>query len=108
MILILEELIINRETVRQTITEDLDMRNISAKLVPRILTDDQKQRRIPGEEIYNKHGPSTLFTWFSPLPFLAPSKIKKKNALKGQRFTDIPDIQRKVTTLLRGIPENDF
>jgi histone-lysine N-methyltransferase SETMAR len=32
---------------------------------------------------------------------------KLKNTLKGQRFNDIPDIQRKVT-LLRGIAENDF
>jgi transposase len=36
--------------------------------------------------------------WFFP---------KLKNALKGQIFADIPDIQRNVT-LLRGIPENDF
>jgi hypothetical protein len=33
---------------------------------------------------------------------------KLKNALKGQRFADLSDIQRKVKTLLRGIPENDF
>jgi hypothetical protein len=32
---------------------------------------------------------------------------KLKNALKGQIFADIPDIQRNVT-LLRGIPEIDF
>jgi hypothetical protein len=37
---------------------------------------------------------------------LALSNIK--NALKGQRFADIPDIQRNVTTLLRGIPEKMF
>jgi hypothetical protein len=42
-----------------------------------------------------------LFT----LRFLALSKIK--NAPKGQRLVDIPDIQRNVTTLLRSIPEND-
>jgi transposase len=45
-------------------------------------------------------------------PELAPWDFwlfpKLKNALKGQRFSDIPDIQRNVTTLLRGIPENDF
>jgi transposase len=33
---------------------------------------------------------------------------KLKNAFKGQRFADIPNIQLNVTTLLRGIPENDF
>jgi hypothetical protein len=33
---------------------------------------------------------------------------KLKNALKGQRFADIPDIERNVTMLLQGILENDF
>jgi histone-lysine N-methyltransferase SETMAR len=33
---------------------------------------------------------------------------KLKNALKGQRFADLSDIQHNVKTLLRGIPENDF
>jgi histone-lysine N-methyltransferase SETMAR len=33
---------------------------------------------------------------------------KLKNALTGQRFADIPDIQCNVTMLLRGIPENNF
>jgi histone-lysine N-methyltransferase SETMAR len=36
----------NRETVRQIVKEDLGMRKISAKMVPRILTHDQKQRRL--------------------------------------------------------------
>jgi hypothetical protein len=33
---------------------------------------------------------------------------KLRNALKGQGFADTPDIQRNVTTLLRGIQENAF
>jgi hypothetical protein len=33
---------------------------------------------------------------------------KLKNALKGQRYADIPDIQHNVTMALRGIPDNDF
>jgi hypothetical protein len=45
-------------------------------------------------------------------PDLAPCDFwlfpKLKNALKGQRFADIPDVQRNVTMLLRCIPENDF
>jgi transposase len=45
-------------------------------------------------------------------PDLAPCNYrlfpKLKNALKGQRFADIPDIQRNVTTLMWGILENDF
>jgi hypothetical protein len=46
--LLSEELNMNTETMRQIVTEDLGMRNISAKVVPRILTDDQKQRRLSG------------------------------------------------------------
>jgi histone-lysine N-methyltransferase SETMAR len=36
----------NRETVQQIVKEDLGMRKISAKVVPRILTHDQKQRQL--------------------------------------------------------------
>jgi len=43
---IAEGLNMNRETVRQIAKEDLGMRKISAKMVPRILTHDQKQRRL--------------------------------------------------------------
>jgi hypothetical protein len=44
--LIAEELSMNREPVRQIITEDLGMKKISAKMVPRILIDDRKRRRL--------------------------------------------------------------
>jgi transposase len=43
---IAEELNVNRETVRQIVKEDLGMRQISAKMVPRIFTHDQRQRRL--------------------------------------------------------------
>jgi len=39
---IAEELNMNRETVRQIVKEDFGMRKISVKMVPRILTHDQK------------------------------------------------------------------
>jgi len=45
-------------------------------------------------------------------PDLAPCDFwlfpKLKNAMKGQRFADLSDIQSNVKTLLRGILENDF
>jgi len=44
--LIAEELNMNGETVRQIVKEDLGMRKISAKMVLRILTRDQKRRRF--------------------------------------------------------------
>jgi hypothetical protein len=36
----------DRETVRKALTEDLDMRKVCAKMVPKQLTEKQKQRRV--------------------------------------------------------------
>jgi hypothetical protein len=41
-----KELNLNRETVRKILTVDLRKRKISAKMVPRILSDEQKQREF--------------------------------------------------------------
>jgi len=43
---IAEELNMNRETVRQIVKEDLGMRKIPTKMVPRILTHGQKKRQL--------------------------------------------------------------
>ena len=40
---VIEELIMNRERVQQIVKEDLGMRKFSAKMVPQIVTHDQKQ-----------------------------------------------------------------
>ena len=42
---IAEQINIDRETVRKILTEDLDMRKECAKMVPKELTEEQKQRR---------------------------------------------------------------
>jgi hypothetical protein len=41
-----EELNLDRESVRKILTEDLGMKKVSAKMVLRILTDDQKQQQL--------------------------------------------------------------
>jgi len=43
---IAEQVNIDRETVRIILTEDLDMRKVCAKMVPKKLTEEQKQRRF--------------------------------------------------------------
>jgi len=43
---IAEQVNIDRETVRNILTEDLDMSKVCAKMVPKELTEEQKQRRI--------------------------------------------------------------
>jgi len=37
---------IHRERVRKILTEDLDMRKVCAKMVPKELTEEQKHRRV--------------------------------------------------------------
>ena len=44
--MIASELSISKETVWKIITEDLGMRKICAKMVPKLLSDDQKERRV--------------------------------------------------------------
>ena len=41
-----EQVNINTETVRKILTEDLDMRKVCAKMVPKELAEEQKQRRV--------------------------------------------------------------
>ena len=41
-----DELNWQRETVRKFLTENLHMRKISAKMVPKLLTDERKERRV--------------------------------------------------------------
>jgi len=43
---IAEQVNIDRETVRKILTEDLAMRQVFAKMVPKELTEEQKQRRF--------------------------------------------------------------
>jgi len=43
---IAEQVNIDRETVRKIVTEDLGMRKVYAKRVPKELTEEQKQRRV--------------------------------------------------------------
>ncbi|UYV71021.1 hypothetical protein LAZ67_8001448 [Cordylochernes scorpioides] len=44
--MIADEVSVNKFTVRQIVTQDLMMRKVCAKLVPRVLTAEQKQRRV--------------------------------------------------------------
>jgi len=37
---------IDREIVRKILTEDLEMRKVYAKMVPKDLTEEQKRRRV--------------------------------------------------------------
>jgi len=45
---IAEQVNIDSDTVRKILTEDLEMRKVCAKMVPKELTEEQKQRRVFG------------------------------------------------------------
>jgi histone-lysine N-methyltransferase SETMAR len=66
---IAEEVGISIGSCHQVFTEKLQMRRASAKYVPRLLTDDQKESRveISQESLVNANGcaPSTLFSGLS-------------------------------------------
>jgi len=63
---IAEQVNIDRETVRKILTEDLDMRKVCAKMVPKELTKEQKQRRVFSYKTNNCVGTLCLFTGSSP------------------------------------------
>jgi len=43
---IAEQVNIDRQTVKKILTKDLDMKKVCAKMVPKELTEEQKQRRV--------------------------------------------------------------
>jgi AraC-like DNA-binding protein len=81
LILIAEELNMNRETVRHIITDDLGMRKISTKMVPWILTDDYKQSRfhISSNFLYNAKMFDRVITGDEAWCFQYNLETKRKN-----------------------------
>ena len=87
---IAEELNMNRETVRQIVKKDLGMRKISAKMVPRILTDDQKQRllHISSDLLCNAEMFDSVITGDETWCFQNDPETKRQSMQwKTQRFT---------------------
>jgi len=103
---IAEQVNIDRETARKILTEDLDMRKVWAKMVPKELTKEQKQRRVLAtKQITVLEDPTSS-------PDLAPSDfflfLKIKEILKGRNFDDTDDIRSNTTAALKAIPQNQF
>jgi len=92
---------IDRETVGQILTEDLDMRKVCAKMVPKKLTEEQKQRRVFSYQTNNCIGTPCLFIGSSPTDFFLFPKIKE--ILKGRHFNDTADIRSNTTAALKAI-----
>ena len=82
------------------------MRKVCAKMVPKELTKEQKQRRVLAtKQITVLEDPTSS-------PDLAPSDfflfLKIKEILKGRNFDDTDDIRSNTTAALKAIPQNQF
>jgi len=107
--MIADEVNMNRETVRFILTEELGMRKICAKMVPRNLTQQQWVAQLSAVLT------SKCIMAMPQPPYssdLAPCDLflfqKVKSAAKGHQFELIEDIQRAVTQALNDIPQAAF
>jgi len=100
---ITEQVNIDRETVRKILTEDLDMRNVRAKMVPP--KNKSKEEFLATKQI-------AVLEHLAYSPDLAPTDFflfpKIKEILKGRHFDDIKGIRSNTTAALKAIPQNQF
>ena len=86
------------------------MHRVAAKFVPRILTADQKQQRIPHQFLAENKIALIPYPPYSPdlelCDFFLFPKMKLK--LKGRRFVSIDDIQAETQKVLDALTEKDF
>jgi len=97
---------IDRETIRKILTEDLDIRKVCAKMVPKELTEEQNQEEFLATKQI------TVLEHPAYSPNLAPSYFflfpKIKEILKGRHFDDTDDIRSNTTAAPKAIPQNQF
>jgi hypothetical protein len=105
--IIADEVNMNREIVRFTLTEELAMRKICATMMPRNLTKSQRDARLSTVFDIQMHygdAAASLLTWSHTLRLF----LIVRTALKGYHFQSTDDIQTSVTQLLNDIPQNAF
>jgi hypothetical protein len=92
------------------LTDDLDMRRVAAKFVPKFLSCEQKELRLI-QDFLSKHGiPQVRQAPYSPdmahCDFWLFPKLKM--SLKGLRFESREDIMKNAAAQLVAIPKEDF
>ncbi|KAJ8957344.1 hypothetical protein NQ318_004823 [Aromia moschata] len=130
--LISETLDITKTIVHEIVSESLEMRKVCVKLVPKVLTDDQKARRASEGQPRKNPGSFTMLpshTCFLVADYLVKAGItvvpqppyspdvaprlflfpRLKTPMKGQHFGSVKNIQMACTDALKAIPkENDY
>ncbi|PNF35315.1 hypothetical protein B7P43_G04813 [Cryptotermes secundus] len=125
---------INKESVRQILHDDLGMKKVCAKVVPKILTPQQKEHRVNCYMWKNAswvlhHDNAPAHNALSVKRYLAKNNIpvmehppyspdlapcdfflfpKIKSALKGTRFESVDAVKAKATQLLKSITQDDL
>jgi len=103
---IAEQVNINRETVRKILTEDLDVRKVCAKMVPRSSPKNKsKEEFLATKQITVLEHPAYSLD-LGPNDFFLFPKIKE--ILNGRHFDDIEDIRSNTMAALKAIPQNHF
>jgi hypothetical protein len=96
--MIADEVNMNRETVRLIPTEELGMRKICAQMVPRNLTEQQRDAQFLTSKCI------TVTPQPPSSPDLTPCNLflfqKVKSTVKGRHFESTENIQRSVTQAL--------
>ncbi|PNF32071.1 hypothetical protein B7P43_G05722 [Cryptotermes secundus] len=108
-------------TCQRILSEELNMRRIAAKFVPRLLQNEQKQHRLEVcRELQQQlqEDPNFLSKVVTVVPHppyspdLAPCNFflfpKMKIKLKGQRFDTVEEIQAETQTVLNTLTKKDF
>jgi len=96
----------NWENVCLILTEELGMRKICAKMVPRNLTEQQQDAWLSTSKCITVIPQPPYSPDLAPCNFFLFQKVK--SAVKGHHFELTEDIQRSVTHALRDISQTAF
>ncbi|XP_029163429.1 protein GVQW3-like [Nylanderia fulva] len=93
-----EQLNLPKTDVHRIVSEDLAMRKICAKLVPKVLSDAQKQQRMEATAPYSPD--------VAPADFFLFPRVKRE--LKGKHLETLDNIQNTTTRCFNSIPKSEF
>jgi len=102
---------ISHGTYNKILTEDLKMRRVTSKFVPRLLivNNAPAHAALPTQQVLTNN--MTLVPHSPYSPDLAPCEFlfaKLKMKVKGQRFQTVEEIQAESQAVLNTLYENDF
>ncbi|PNF20111.1 hypothetical protein B7P43_G04786 [Cryptotermes secundus] len=109
-----DEVGISRGSANTTLTEELGMQRLAAKLLPKLLSPEQQQLRLEvAQDMLEVSWPSMAGVRQAPYsPDMANCDFwlfpKLKTQLKGRRFDSRKDIKQNATAQLHAIPKEAF